>query len=291
MFLFLFSLTQRRYVCIMKKSKGDEKMENNICHFSTVQSGDLICTRFVYEQTDAQSKKTFADGHMLGFVIQGKGKLTQNAGVYDVVEGTAFFIHKNSFFHMLNECELKYFYISFHGRRADELVQRFGLSEYDCIFDLSEHYEILSKVVFDCLYKSADRNSDLFGEAGLLYLLAHLDVKKNVSNRLLADMIRLTNDSFTDCTFSLQVLSEKLNYDAKYLSFFFKKSQGICYSQYLRDLRIRRSIFLMEQGITGVKNVAVLSGFSDALYYSKIFKKETGRSPKEYIEQVADGNE
>lgn len=74
-----------------------------------------------------------------------------------------------------------------------------------------------------------------------------------------------------------------MNYDSKYLSFYFKKHKRICYSEYLRDLRISHSLFLMEQGITSIKNIALLSGFGDALYFSKVFKKVTGKTPKEHI--------
>ena len=74
-----------------------------------------------------------------------------------------------------------------------------------------------------------------------------------------------------------------MKYDAKYLSFYFKKHKHICYSEYLRDMRIRHAVFLMEQGLTSVKNIALLSGFGDALYFSKVFKRVMGKSPKEYM--------
>ena len=264
---------------------------NNICRFTNVRSSDLACTSFVYEETNAQSKSTFTEAYIIGFVVRDSGSLNVGDRVYDIDKGNAFFVQKGSRFCIKSDGELAYFYISFCGRRAEELVDRFGLSEIDCIFELCDNYERLTDFAFDCLHRSTESNTDLLGEAGLLYLLAHLDSRKSVSNNLLSKMIALTNEYFTDSAFSLRALSESLRYDAKYLSFCFKKNKGICYSQYLRDLRIRHSIFLMEQGIWGVKNVAILSGFSDALYFSKIFKKETGATPKEYIKGLQEHNE
>ena len=256
---------------------------NNICRFTNVRSSDLTCTSFVYEETDAQSKRSFTEGYIIGFVVRGSGLLNVGDRAYDINKGNAFFVQKGSLFSIKREGEIAYFYISFCGRRAEELVDRFGLSEVDCVFEICDNYDRLTDFAFDCLNRSNESNTDLLGEAGLLYLLAHLDSRKSVSNNLLSKMIAITNEYFTDSAFSLRTLSESLRYDAKYLSFCFKKNKGICYSQYLRDLRIRHSIFLMEQGISGVKNVAILSGFSDALYFSKIFKKEIGKTPKEYI--------
>jgi AraC-like DNA-binding protein len=53
----------------------------------------------------------------------------------------------------------------------------------------------------------------------------------------------------------------------------------------LKGLRIRRAVFYMEEGVNSVKNVALLSGYSDPLYFSKVFGSEMGITPKEFIKQ------
>ena len=65
-----------------------------------------------------------------------------------------------------------------------------------------------------------------------------------------------------------------------------KKKKGIPFTQYLRELRIAHALFLMEQGVVSVKNIAILAGFGDALYFSKIFKEQVGLSPKAYMENL-----
>ena len=260
---------------------------NNICKVTDIISGDLICTDFVYEETDVQSSQTFAHNYVLGFIISGVGVMTQSNNEVPLAKGNAFFIPKHTYFSIKGEKDFTYFYISFYGRRADELTERFGLSDRFCVFELNDRYEQLLSFEMDCLKRATDENSDILAECGLLYLLSHLDAKKRKSDSLLYNILGLTNQNFTDSSFSLTVLSQMMGYDTKYLSFFFKKSKGICFSQYLRDIRIKHSIFLMEQGITSVKNIALLSGFGDALYFSKIFKKEIGKTPKEYISHIS----
>ena len=266
-------------------------LNDNICRFSEVISGDLICTDFVYEKTDVQSAKTFTDKYILGFISEGSGVLNQGDTECSLSFGYAFFVPKNSYFSIRGEAGLSYFYISFYGRRADELTERFGLLKSAAAYSLGEYYEKINATLYDCLEKATDRKTDIFSECAVLYLLAHLDVKKKEPDTLISGILSLTNRSFTDSAFSLGALADALGYDAKYLSSIFKKSQGICYSDYLRDLRIKRSVFLMEQGITSVKNAALLSGFSDALYYSKIFKKKIGKTPKEYIAYLSEQRE
>ena len=139
----------------------------------------------------------------------------------------------------------------------------------------------------DTIYKSEDKNLDLFSESVVLYTLAHLStVKKQQSDRM-ARILKITDENFTNPEFTLSSLAERIGYNAKYLSSLFNKGQGEPFTQYLRDLRLKRALFLMEQGIVSVKNIAILSGFGDALYFSKIFKQVYGISPKKYIEKIS----
>ena len=61
---------------------------------------------------------------------------------------------------------------------------------------------------------------------------------------------------------------------------------GVAFSEYLREMRMKHAIFLIENGVFSVKNVALLCGYKDALYFSKLFVKQVGTSPTEYIKQV-----
>ena len=47
-------------------------------------------------------------------------------------------------------------------------------------------------------------------------------------------------------------------------------------------MRLKFAVSLFDNGIDSVKNVALLSGFSDPLYFSTTFKKIMGKTPKEY---------
>ena len=78
-------------------------------------------------------------------------------------------------------------------------------------------------------------------------------------------------------------IAEELAYNAKYLSHAFKEKMQMTYSEYLRSLRIKYAISLFDHGIDSIKNVALLSGFIDPLYFSNVFKKSVGTSPKTYI--------
>lgn len=260
--------------------------KNSICKFSEAQSSDLICTNFVYETENVQAEGLYAEIYILGFVTDGCGTLSIAGTKYDLHRGSIFFVNKKCHFSLSGKDGFSYVYISFYGRRADELVERFCLSESRCVFDLSESYDELYTFSFSFLRRADEKTTDILSECALLYLLSFLEAKDSSANDLISTITTLTLQNFSDVNFSLGSLSEMMNYDSKYLSFYFKKHKKICYSEYLRDIRIRHSVFLIEQGLTSIKNIALLSGFTDALYFSKVFKKKMEKNPREYIKDT-----
>lgn len=139
----------------------------------------------------------------------------------------------------------------------------------------------------ECLAQAEEGNIDLLCESVLLYSLARLRPAKNANDDVLSRIVTLTQDRFTEAGLSLSGIAAEVGYDPKYLSALFKKKKGISYTQYLRDMRLRHAVFLMEEGIVSVKNIALLSGFQDPLYFSKVFTEAEGISPKAYISRLA----
>lgn len=258
-------------------------MIDNVCKFSITRSSDLICDKFVYETRAAQSTATKATVNYLFLVTDGDGTLNTGNAEEIIREGTLFFVISGQTFSIKSRRDLKYYYICFRGRRADELIERFMINDANYIFD-DRH----SLIPFwrECQSRAVDGVIDLVCESLLLFSLAGLTPSKNEPNNVIAQVVAITQNNFTSPALSISKIADELGYDAKYLSSLFKKKQGIPYTQYLRDTRIKRSIFLMEQGLVSVKNIASLSGFGDALYFSKVFTSVEGVPPTEYIARL-----
>jgi AraC-like DNA-binding protein len=73
----------------------------------------------------------------------------------------------------------------------------------------------------------------------------------------------------------------------RYFSRLFKKHQGLTFERYLHDLRIERSKKLLETSGLDAVRIAELSGFRSASYFSRAFRRATGRSPTTYREELA----
>ena len=143
-------------------------------------------------------------------------------------------------------------------------------------------FDGLIPIWHESLSRASEETIDLAAESMLLYTFSRLVSEAGEQNAVINRVIAFSEKRFTDPALSLATLAEELGYNAKYLSHLFKERMGLGYAEYLRSLRVKFAVSLFDHGIDSVKNVAALSGFSDPLYFSTVFKKTVGVSPKEY---------
>lgn len=258
---------------------------DNVCKFNFNRSSDLICTNFVRERNNSQAKESRAGGYFLGIVIGGEGVLCVNKREYRLAEGSLFFVCEGDAFSVSSDGQFEYCYITFVGRRATEYIERFGISELRCVF---EGHSPLVAFWNESQGLADQGNIDIVCEAVLLYSLAKLKPPKSDSNDdVISKVITLTQQHFTESRVSVAWVADSVGYDVKYISSLFKRRTGVPYTHFLRELRVKHALFLIEQGVVSVKNLAVLSGFSDPLYFSKVFSAAVGIPPRDYIRKMA----
>ena len=258
-------------------------MKDSVCKFNDSIANAVNCTQFVYETSDIQKNTVKNTVHCLGIVVKGAGSITVQQRNETLSAGDVYVIRKNTEFSIQRGADMEYSYISFHGWRADELMERIGASRHSLVF---HGHEALLPFWLSCFSKAERGNLDLFSESVLLYVMAHLTELPKEKNDLSEKITEYINERFSNPTLSISEIAKELGYDPKYLSAVFKSKKGVTFTEYLRTLRVKHAAFLFEEGIESVKSVAVLSGFSDALYFSKRFKAETGMTPSEYIQKT-----
>jgi two-component system response regulator YesN len=81
---------------------------------------------------------------------------------------------------------------------------------------------------------------------------------------------------------NLTMIAEKFNYNPSYFSEMFKNKVGKTFIQYLNETRMAHAVRLLEDTALGLWDIAELTGFSNASYFSSRFKRMFGTSPSEY---------
>ncbi|MFC4102708.1 helix-turn-helix domain-containing protein [Paenibacillus xanthanilyticus] len=67
-----------------------------------------------------------------------------------------------------------------------------------------------------------------------------------------------------------------------YFSLLFKKITGYSYVNYVHKVRMDKAKILLRSGLAPISEVAFEVGYQDPLYFSKLFSREVGLSPREY---------
>lgn len=261
-------------------------MENrNICKFPLYNwSNELSVSCFVLETDQKVMQNTIKlSNNRVVLVERGEGEFLINGALYSFDAGALIFAFDGETFALKNGNDVRYLYIDFNGERGRILLQRFGIYP---VTRKIEKFNGLIPFCKECLLSSPTENTDIAGESVLLYLFSRLSLNKSKENNILQRIIDFTQSNFNNSELTITTVAKEMGYNAKYLSHFFKAKMKINYSEYLRSIRLKYAISLFENGISSIKNIAFLSGFSDPLYFSNVFKKEIGYSPKKFISNV-----
>ena len=85
---------------------------------------------------------------------------------------------------------------------------------------------------------------------------------------------------------SLDDVSKEVNVSPYYFSKLFKEEVGENFIDYLTSVRIDRAKNALRDPALSVREVGAMSGYSDPNYFSRIFKKQTGMTPREYRDSL-----
>jgi len=102
------------------------------------------------------------------------------------------------------------------------------------------------------------------------------DYSQHVRHAILLIDSQLTNE------LSLRHIASALELNPSYLSAIFKKETGRTITDFISGRRVEQAMELLRTSSMQIQDVAMYCGIPDANYFTKVFKKYTGKSPAEY---------
>ena len=81
---------------------------------------------------------------------------------------------------------------------------------------------------------------------------------------------------------NLSVMADQLHLSTIYICQIFKREVGVTFKEYLTKIRMREAVRLLESGRYKVYEVSGMVGYQTVQYFSRVFKRETGKYPSDY---------
>lgn len=265
----------------------------SICRFVTSnKSPEPIQTlNFVYETNNFTKDKNVTEAiYKACIVASGEATVCIGSVRVQISKDDVFFLIPAVPYSITASDDFTFMYISFMGIRAGIVMERLDINRRNFVF---KNFPELSELWKQSIsFKS--EITDLTSEGLLMYTISTignrlLETKENTDddntgNNLIA-IKRYIDTNFSDPELSLEKISSEFSYNKNYISAAFKKTFKMGMREYLNMIRINNACVLMEQSNTNIEEIAYLCGYSDRVYFSKIFKKKMGVSPKQYIKR------
>jgi YesN/AraC family two-component response regulator len=126
---------------------------------------------------------------------------------------------------------------------------------------------------------------EIFAEFTTILSAIFIDQKQVVENKdhVIVDTIKdVIQANYSNANLSLQDISDMLKMSSAYVGRIFKKYETISVADYINEVRLLKSIMLLEKNNLQVNEISEKVGFSSPSYFFKMFKKRFGTTPKEY---------
>ena len=108
---------------------------------------------------------------------------------------------------------------------------------------------------------------------------------QSIDDVLITKAIKFINDNLTNADLNGEMLADKLNISRVHLYRKLKALVDCSSSEFIRRVRLKHAINLLDANNLNISEVAYDSGFSSPAYFSTCFSNFYGMSPKEYIHQ------
>ncbi len=99
---------------------------------------------------------------------------------------------------------------------------------------------------------------------------------------LLGQAVDYIDSHFTDDNLSLNLVAREINISANYLSAVFSQEMGVTFTEYVTGKRMDRARELLRSTDKRSGEIAFAVGYRDPHYFSFLFKKTQGCTPRDY---------
>lgn len=179
------------------------------------------------------------------------------------------------------------FWIHFSGTEAKKMLRHYGLTKQNIfhtgtISDLNQIFlEIISELRTQAPY-SGELLTLLLQK--ILLLVSRNTFQSNTAKGFKSEIDRAIIYFNEHCSKEINIESyaKKCHVSVSWFIRSFKKYAGMSPMQYILNARISNAKSLLETSECSIAEISAIVGYDNPMYFSRIFKKQTGLPPLEY---------
>ena len=228
-------------------------------------------------------------------VLEGQGTLKYKNKTYKLSAGSVFYLPRTiEHLYLPKESDpYKFVWIGVNGDELPALLKKKNITENNPLV----HLKNAQKTVQLCKqFIETHTQANITEEKMLSFFFSFIDTVREPSKPKDAtlqfsqyiDQIKMLIDhNHMFANFSIDSIASALHLSHSWLCALFKKEMGMSMQQYLISVRINKASVLLIETSLPVNEIAYSCGFTDALYFSALFKKRQGHSPSQYRKKYA----
>jgi len=226
----------------------------------------------------------------LHYITRGGGTFESKIGGRKQIETSSVFLLFPGEWHRYTahkETGWDEYWVGFGGEYATRLLRKGFMSPHTPVLKILDEHALLDLFTSMIGEMRAERfgSSKILGAtAALMLAVIHAGSRGGHRVDTHAEAVirraKLRLRERLDAPIALEQLAGELRVSAAWLRRNFRHHTGLTVRSYHLQLRLNRAMHLLSGTSTTIKEVAAQTGFEDAHYFSRVFKKQTGRSPE-----------
>lgn len=237
--------------------------------------------------------------YVMHIVSDGYGKLEMDNKVYHLKKGDLFIIppRVNAYYEADEKEPWTYMWVGFSGIKCKEYMEHMGLGYNNPVMTVKnlkvmKHY--IDKILEQTLISYV---SELKRNAYLLLLFSEIvnerqacseyNSKAHPGEIYVKNAINYIFSHYME-NIKIEEISSVIGINRSYLSSSFKSIAGCSPKQFLLKVRLEKAQALLRETYLPISAISEKVGYTDHLAFSKMFKLNTGMSPRKYREKEKD---
>lgn len=244
------------------------------------------------EALDHKAKRDTHSDHLLILCVAGRGKVSCGGHTKTLNPGQALILPKGAAhqYQSNNKTPWTIYWVHLDGHLAEQFVSMLQADESaELIFETPNLAEVLNEFeqLLACRHATYQFNNFVLASNILRKLFSYFIAQNqlplsNESNQINLQIIDGYLEENIDKQISLEQMAEVSGLSKFHFAKKFQKQTGVSPVRYFLESKIKHACELIDRTQLTIKEVSSRLGYDDPYYFSRLFKKIMGLSPKQY---------